>query len=78
MRKKDGTLVGWSLSLPDLALAKLAAGRERDIEFVVEMVHANLLDADQLSNGVEYMPEDHRKAVRERVVGVIARVSPCG
>ena len=69
MRKTDGTLVGWSLSLPDLALAKLAAGRERDVEFVVEMLRADLLDADQLCNGVDYMPDGHREDVRERVKG---------
>ena len=48
------------LSLPDLALAKLAAGRERDVEFVAEMLRAKLLNADQLRGGVEYMPESHR------------------
>ena len=75
MRKKDPVLVGWSLSLADLALAKLAAGREKDVEFVAEMLRAKLLNADQLRGGVKYMPESHRNDVRGRAAGVIARVS---
>jgi hypothetical protein len=75
MRKKDGTVIAWTLSLPDLALAKLAAGREHDVEFVSELLAHGLVDAAQLRGGVDYMPASHRAIVGARVEGVISRVS---
>lgn len=39
---------GWCLHPHDLALAKLAAGREKDLRFVAEMARAQLLQRAEL------------------------------
>ena len=74
IQRKDGTAVAWCLSMGDLMLAKLAAGRPHDIEFVEEALRTGLIDPDQLELGVELMPKTHRERTRERVAGVLARL----
>ena len=38
--------VGWCLEVHDLAVSKLAAGREKDMDFVACMLRHRLIDAD--------------------------------
>lgn len=38
--------VGWCLEPHDLAVSKLAAGREKDVAFVGTMLHARLISPD--------------------------------
>jgi hypothetical protein len=73
IRKRDGTVIAWCLSMHDLILAKLAAGREHDFEFAEAAVLHGLVDTDQLVLGVDLMPESHREIVRERVHGLIRK-----
>jgi hypothetical protein len=75
IRPKDGTIVGWCISLEDLLLAKLAAGRPHDVAFVESAVSEGLSDVEQLRLGVELMPDTHRNDTRVRLEGVIARVA---
>jgi Nucleotidyltransferase of unknown function (DUF6036) len=42
--RSDGTAVGWTLEIHDLILAKLAAGRPHDIDFVRDALDAELID----------------------------------
>jgi hypothetical protein len=65
-----GTVVAWCLEAHDLVLAKLAAGRERDLDFAAEAIRAGLVDLNQLRLGVALMPVSHRKLTGERLEGV--------
>jgi hypothetical protein len=76
IRKKDGTVVAWCLDVHDLVLAKLAAGREHDYQFVDDALREGLVALDQLRRGLALMPEDERERVRERLEGAAARVAP--
>ena len=58
----------------DLALAKLAAGREKDLEFVTEALRADVADAGRLRRGIELMPEQHRETTRTRLERILATV----
>lgn len=67
-------VVAWCLESHDLALAKLAAGRQRDYDFVIELIRADLVDREQLQLGIDLLPESHREATRARLAGVLAQV----
>jgi hypothetical protein len=78
IRRKDGTAIGWCLSVPDLMLAKVAAGRPQDVEFVEAALTAGVTSADELRLGVDLLPEPARPDARTRVEGVIAKVTRSG
>jgi hypothetical protein len=73
IRARDAGVVAWCLESHDLALVKLAAGRQHDYDFVVELIRAGLVDRERLQLGVELLPESHRKSTRTRLAGVLAR-----
>ena len=75
MMRGDDYITAWFLEIHDLALSKLAAGREKDFEFVIEALRARLIDRDNLERGVPLMPEADREPVRERVQIVLSRVA---
>lgn len=75
IQPQDGTVTAWCLEIHDLVLAKLAAGRAHDIEFVSEAIQAGLVDPEQLRPGVDLMPQSHRELTHERLDGVIARTA---
>jgi hypothetical protein len=68
---RDRTVTAWCLDAQDLVLAKLAAGRQRDLEFAAEAIRAGLVDPMQLRLGVDLMPESHREPTRERLEGIV-------
>jgi hypothetical protein len=72
---RSRTVVAWCLEIYDLVLAKLAAGRPHDLEFVQEAIRSLGLDAEQLELGAELMPESHREVTRERLRGLLGRLS---
>jgi hypothetical protein len=72
---KDTTVTAWCLEVHDLILAKLAAGRPHDYEFVEEAIRAGLVELDQLRLGVALLPDSHREPVRERLNGLIVKIS---
>jgi hypothetical protein len=49
---------GWCLERHDLAAAKLAAGRQKDYEFVEALLDAGLLDLAAISERLELRPRD--------------------
>jgi hypothetical protein len=49
--------VGWCLDAHDLAVSKLAAGREKDIEFVSAMLRAHLADVEVVQRRLSEIPK---------------------
>jgi hypothetical protein len=49
---------GWCLERHDLAAAKLAAGRQKDYEFVEALLDAGLLDLAAIAARLELLPRD--------------------
>ena len=75
MNPKHGQVRAWCMEIHDLVLAKLAAGRPHDFEFVDEAIRAGLADHEQLKLGVDLMPSSHRELTRERLTGALTRAS---
>ena len=50
--------VGWCLEAHDLAAAKLAAGRDKDYEFVEALLHKKLIAKPTLIDRVDALPAD--------------------
>jgi len=75
IRRKDEAAIGWCLSLGDLILAKLAAGRPHDLQFVEAALRASLLDLAELQLGVDLMPNAVGKDVAGRLDGLVAKIS---
>ena len=75
IRQRKGTVVAWYPEVHDLVLAKAAAGRPHDWEFIEDAVRAGLVDVEQLRLGVELLREADQVRVRDRLEGVIARVN---
>jgi hypothetical protein len=69
----DVARVGWCLELHDLLLAKLAAGRERDWEFVEVAIRHDLATLSTLHERAELVPASDRERVRAALEGVVAR-----
>jgi hypothetical protein len=70
---RDRTRSGWCLEPHDLMLAKLAAGRERDWDYVRVAIRHELVRVELLRERLALMPDTHRELVRERLAGVIHR-----
>lgn len=67
--------VAWFLGVDDLVLAKLAAGRPKDIAFAESALRSGLVELDSLERGVELMPESHRELTRSRLAVVAANAT---
>jgi hypothetical protein len=69
-------VVGLCLEVHDLALAKAAAGRERDWDFVAELLRHQLVDFDVLIERLPDLPvsEPARDRLRDMLVGIVTRV----
>jgi len=72
--RRSGEAIVWCLSLPDLMLAKLAAGRPHDLAFVEAALAADLVTAEELMRGIDLMPEDARDGVKARLAGATAKL----
>jgi hypothetical protein len=78
IRRRKGPAIGWCLSAPDLMLAKIAAGRPQDIEFVEASLRAGVTSADELRRGIDLLPDHVQSEARVRTEGLIAKVSRSG
>lgn len=67
--------VAWFLRIDDLVLAKLAAGRPKDLTFAADAIRSGLVDVENLERGLELMPESHREVTRERLATTVARTT---
>lgn len=54
--RNTGEATGWCLEVHDLAVAKLFAGRERDVEFVDVLLREGLVDVNVLRARASTMP----------------------
>lgn len=70
IRLASGTPIVWCLSLPDLMLAKLAAGRLHDTPFVEAALDAKLVTIEELRLGIDLMPPASREGVTRRLEGL--------
>jgi hypothetical protein len=59
---------GWCLDKEDLCVAKLAAFREKDRNFVAALLEANLVSADLIAERLTTVPREHLAAI-ERALG---------
>ena len=58
---------GWCLDKEDLCVAKLAAFREKDRNFVAALLEANLVDAELIASRLPTIPLEH-VAIAERAL----------
>jgi hypothetical protein len=63
--------VAWFLGTDDLILAKLAAGRPKDLVFAEAAIRSRFVDVESLERGVDMMPVSHRQVTRERLASVV-------
>lgn len=63
----------WFMEVHDLALSKLAAGREKDVDFVIEALAASIVDARQLRLGLPLMSDTDRERASNLLDVVISR-----
>jgi hypothetical protein len=71
-----GTAVAWCIEKHDLVLAKLAAGRPHDFEFVEMAIREGLVDRRQLRLGAQMMPASHLKRTVERLERLLLPPDP--
>lgn len=64
-----GDAIGWCLEVHDLAVSKLVAGREKDLDFVRVLLQERMVAPDTLALRAKALPlsEDRRKLVHDRV-----------
>jgi len=68
--ENTGGIVGWCLSPADLAVSKLAAGREKDLAFVRGLLKYRLVGEEEIRQVLTELPED-------RVEGVASALARC-
>jgi hypothetical protein len=73
----DTEATGWCMEAHDLVLAKLTAGRERDMEFTEEAIRHDMVQPQELLRCVQDLPLDsrHREHVRSLLESVIAKAA---
>jgi hypothetical protein len=74
---RDSQATGWCMEAHDLVLAKLAAGRERDMEFAEEAIRNDIVQPQELLRRVPDLPLDspHLEHVRSLLQSVIAKAT---
>ena len=67
--QNTGGATGWCLEVHDLAASKLAAGREKDVDFVRVLLSKNMVVAGTLAARIEALPlpPDRQELVRNRL-----------
>lgn len=60
-------VTGLCLSPVDLAISKLAAGREKDLSFVTAMLRRGLVRGDQIQSAFGELPEERLQVIRPRL-----------
>lgn len=76
----DGKKVGDTkyLSVPDLAISKLGAGREKDLVFVQKLIHAGYLALADVRALVEKLPQQFRQTVQKNLAIIEADLARDG
>lgn len=78
--ENTGGATGWCLEIHDLLLSKCVAGRERDWEFVEEVLRHSLADPAELRRRARDLPLEGSRhdSVRSMMEGVIERAESKG
>lgn len=63
--ENTGGVTGWCLTLADLAVSKLVAGREKDIEFVAALLKRGWVSPDEVANSISGLPVERHGRTRE-------------
>jgi len=65
-----GGAIGWCLEVHDLALSKLAAGRDKDLEFVRLLIRERMAEPGVLRERLKTLPvsQDRQELVRSQLV----------
>jgi hypothetical protein len=73
----DAEATGWCMEAHDLVLAKLTAGRERDMKFAEEAIRHGIVQPQELLRRVQDLPLDsrHQQHVRSLLKSVIAKTA---
>lgn len=73
--ENTGGATGWCLDVHDLAISKLAAGREQDFNFLQVLVRERMVDASVLRDrlGSLVLPDDRIEAMRSRLLHIESR-----
>ena len=73
--ENTGGAIGWCLEAHDLAAAKLAAGREQDLQFVKVLLTERLVTIDQLEERISSLPlpAERLQLVQARLAQLISR-----
>jgi len=68
--ENTGGATGWCLEIHDLAISKLAAGRERDLDFLQVLVREGMVDLNVLRDrlGTLVLPNDRIEAMSKRLL----------
>ena len=68
--ENTGGATGWCLEIHDLAISKLAAGRERDLDFLQVLVREGMVNLNVLRDrlGALVLPNDRIEAMRKRLL----------
>lgn len=68
---------GWCMEAHDLVLAKLAAGRERDLDFAVHAIRNDIVDPQALLRRVPDLPlgKQHRDHVRSLIESALVKAN---
>lgn len=73
----DSYATGWCMEVHDLVLAKLVAGRERDVAFAEQAIRENMVNPEELlrRSADLTVDNDRREQVRILIKGIIASVA---
>ena len=75
--ENTGGAIGWCLDVHDLAFSKLAAGRPKDMEFVVNLLRHKLAKQMRIKHLIEQEQKAELKPLlTERLAVVISRLRP--
>jgi hypothetical protein len=64
---------GWCLDKEDLCVAKLAAFREKDRNFVAALLEANLVEADLIAERLPTVPPEYAAAIEQALSWLASR-----
>ncbi len=67
--ENTGGGTGWCLEIHDLTISKLAAGREKDLDYLSVLIRHKLIDLETLQTRLERTPvaENQKQFLRERL-----------
>jgi Nucleotidyltransferase of unknown function (DUF6036) len=72
--QNTGGVTGWCLCPEDIAYSKLAAGREKDLAYIGELVRSQIIDPQRLLTLLTERTDPLGEVMRTRMSGIIRKV----